>query len=183
MGEGTANHNPFAPPSADADFAVRDQPYGYGHTHGYPLASYGARWGGAFIDSLLMMAVGLPFWLVGGFLVKGSTEEFGMAPMALGFLAILGFQAYQWYLVSTTGQTLGKRWLKMRIIRENGEPVNFVTGVVVRVWVLFAAQMIPLVGSFIGLADALAIFFGENRQTLHDRLAHTLVVRIDGVVG
>lgn len=181
MGEGTTNYgNPFAPPSADADFSMRDQLH-YGH--GFALASYGARLAGAIIDGLLILVVALPLPVLAMVYDERPGPDAVWIPMGLAFLAVLGLQAYQWYLVSTTGQTLAKRWLKMRIIRDNGEPVDFMTAVVVRVWAISLAQMIPYVGSLIGLADGLMIFAGENRQTLHDRLAHTLVVRTDGLAG
>ena len=72
---------------------------------------------------------------------------------------------------------MAKAWLRTRIIRENGERPGFVHGVVLRSWAIAVLGMVPFVGSLVGLADALAIFSGTTRQTLHDRIAHTLVIQ------
>jgi hypothetical protein len=37
--------------------------------------------------------------------------------------------------------------------------------------------MMPGIGGCVGFADALAIFAGNQRQTLHDRVASTIVVQ------
>jgi uncharacterized RDD family membrane protein YckC len=174
MGEETSHPNPFAPPSEEADFSVRED------SATYPLAGLGERLLGHVIDTMLVAAVCVPPFVVGVVNDSDLSSTSSAAAMLLGCVLGLSLQAYQWYLVATSGQTLAKRWLKMKIVRENGESVGFVTGVLLRSWVLLAAGMIPFVGSFVGFTDAVAIFFGERRQTLHDRIASTLVVRIDG---
>jgi uncharacterized RDD family membrane protein YckC len=96
--------------------------------------------------------------------------------LGLIFLFSLVLACYQWYLISTTGQSLGKRWLKIRIVRLDGSLPGFVYGVVLRVWVIGALGYIPYIGSCVGLIDALAIF-GEEKRCIHDRIAGTMVVQ------
>jgi uncharacterized RDD family membrane protein YckC len=82
-------------------------------------------------------------------------------------------------MTAKTGQTLGKRMIKTRIVREStGEAPGFLHGVVLRVWLLSLAGLLPGVGNFVGLADAVAIFTGHRRQTLHDRIAGTIVIQV-----
>jgi uncharacterized RDD family membrane protein YckC len=90
----------------------------------------------------------------------------------------------QWYLVVKTGQSLGKRWLGIKIVKLDGSPVDFVSGVVLRSWVLYGTTalaqilgipflMIP--GTLLEFLDPFFIF-GRQRRTLHDRIAGTKVV-------
>jgi uncharacterized RDD family membrane protein YckC len=90
-------------------------------------------------------------------------------------LMVLSFMIYQWYLIATTGQSLAKRWLGIKIVRLDGSPVGFVNGVILRSWVVGALSNIPILGTIIGLVNPLMIF-GEERRCLHDHIAGTRVV-------
>jgi uncharacterized RDD family membrane protein YckC len=181
MGEGS-EHNPFAPPAEHADIELPRARY-----EPYNLAGYGQRVGGALLDGLLSVFTAIPGLIAFMALAKDDRAAVGrgveggdefQASMLLIFVGPLLLGAYQWYLVTKTGQTLAKRWLRMRIVREDsGALPGFVHGVLLRNWLFVAASAIPFVGGCIGLCDPLAIFFGERRQTLHDRVAGTVVVQ------
>lgn len=79
----------------------------------------------------------------------------------------------QWYLLATTGQTLGKRWLKLKVARCDGTAVNFVRMVALRSWLASTFHLLP----FVGIVGLLAIFRG-NRRCLHDHLAGTHVLTV-----
>jgi uncharacterized RDD family membrane protein YckC len=164
MGVGSTEQNPFAPPSEEADFAFAQD------AGGYRLATYGQRLAGSMVDGILYVAAAVPGASLA--LLVGERASFGGAGLGMLLLAI-----YQWSRIAATGQSLAKAWLHTRIIRENGERPGFVAGVVLRSWVMALLGMIPFIGYLVGLADALAIFSGTTRQTLHDRIAHTLVVQ------
>lgn len=178
MGEGT-EHNPFAPPAEQADFGLAPARYGSAH-----LATYGQRFAAAFIDNLLYMVTAIPGLIAGVVVAPDSFEtatgddasDFPPA-LLLVFVGPLLLAIYQWSMVAQTGQSIAKRWLRTRIVMEHsGRPPGFVNGVLLRSWAIAAAGAIPLIGSFIGIADAVAIFAGNSRQTLHDRLARTIVI-------
>jgi len=180
MGEGP-EQNPFAPPTEAADFQVAQARYDSRH-----LASYGQRFVAQFIDNLLYVAAAIPGLIVLLVLAPNvfdtssdttAADEFPAAALwVLVGPLLLAF--YQWNMVAKTGQSFAKRWLRTRIVREDsGAPPGFVNGVLLRVWLPSAAGAIPGVGGCIGLADALAIFFGDRRQTLHDRIARTIVIQ------
>jgi uncharacterized RDD family membrane protein YckC len=182
MGEGS-EHNPFAPPAEHADRELGREVYTT-----RVLATYGQRFAGSFIDGLLYMATALPgvilYFVVWRNDWAASMDDTGEANFvmakgaAVTMLGPLILAVYQWYLIAKSGQSLAKRWLRMRIVREEtGALPGFVHGVVLRQWIFFFAGMMPYVGSCVGLADALAIFFGDRRQTLHDRVARTLVIQ------
>jgi uncharacterized RDD family membrane protein YckC len=163
--------NPYAPPLAAAPPVLAARPA----EGDLPLASVGTRFAGNFLDGILFIPPLIPG---GAVLLAGGDDMATVALVVVGVGAAL-FAAFQWYLVATTGQSLAKRWLSMRIVKLDGSPVNFVSGVVLRSWVLFPLQLIPYVGNLIGLVDAVMIF-GQDRRCLHDRIAGTKVVTLRG---
>lgn len=155
--------NPYAPPAAihatpqTAMFEPR-------------LASLGARFQASLLDGVMVFVVCVPALI---FLSATDAHGPGAAAIIFGSFAMLWI--YQWYLVSTTGQTLGKRWSSIRIVKVDGSPVSFVSAVLLRSWVFSALTMLPLVGGVLALADILMIF-GSERRTVHDHLAGTRVI-------
>jgi uncharacterized RDD family membrane protein YckC len=144
------------------------------------LATRGARWWAAILDTVLLSAV----VLVATKLLRGSSCDEGLswsARQGLRSLACMPLLAYQWWLIARTGQTLGKRWTNIRIVKLDGSPVDFVSGVLLRT-ALFDAVILLLI-SF-GPRDVSSVFqlldivfiFGATQRCLHDRLAGTKVV-------
>jgi uncharacterized RDD family membrane protein YckC len=164
--------NPYQPPRADVDFGAQSTV----QTNQQP-AERGARLAAALIDGLLLTASAIP----GGVLVGiGSAGQQRMAVIVgLGFMlmgvCILGLQIYQWVLISTTGQTLAKRWMGVRIVRVDGTPLTFATGVALRAWVPALIGAIPYVGTLFALVDVCFIFTAE-RRCVHDIIAGTKVI-------
>jgi uncharacterized RDD family membrane protein YckC len=160
----SAGYNPYAPPSRDAD-----RPMGQydDEEQVQILAERGTRWGARMIDTLLWVGAGIP-----GAIVYFTTKEDGSLALFILCLAVL---VYQWYLISNTGQTLGKKWLGIKIVKMDGSEVNFVSGVILREWVLVAVSFIPFIGRFISLIDSVMIF-GQQRRCLHDNIAGTKVI-------
>jgi uncharacterized RDD family membrane protein YckC len=63
----------------------------------------------------------------------------------------------------------------LRVVRLDGTPVDFVSGVVLREWVVFGIGSVPFIGMLFRLADSVMIF-GEDRRCLHDQIAGTKVI-------
>ena len=169
--------NPYAAPAPDADLA----PPSEGWFGDAPLASPWNRLWVYLFDSLLYGVAAIPGGLLAAARLRaipivedGLTSQLVTA-YALVLLGVIAVAAYQWYLVSTTGQTLGKRLLRIRIVLRNGDPVGFVHGVLLRSWVMFLLGAFPYVGSCVNLVDILMIFTVGHR-CLHDRIAGTIVV-------
>lgn len=187
--ESTHATNPFeAPKAAPERHAPRpDEELGSAH-----LAERGTRLAGAIIDGALYLAAAIPgaiIVLVGAVTAPGSFADAGIdGPGLLGslgatigmgvvFLGFLGLAIYQWVLIATTGQSLAKRWLRMKIVKVDGSPVDFVSGVILRSWVVQALSAVPLVGGLVGLIDPLMIF-GAEQRCLHDYIAGTIVIDV-----
>jgi len=174
------NYNPYAPPTADVDQGLHSQ------VDDYVLADRGTRLGAVLIDGLLSVASFLPglvlFIALAGVdnldpsrMLRHMNDGMIFVGIAVMGLMALSFQIYQWYLISTTGQSLAKRWLGIKIIRLDGSDVGFVNGVILRSWVIGLIGNIPLVGGLVALINPLMIF-GEERRCLHDHIASTRVI-------
>jgi uncharacterized RDD family membrane protein YckC len=97
----------------------------------------------------------------------------------LGVVATLGVMGYQLYLLSESGQTIGKRMLGIQIVRTDGSQATL--GRIFLLRILVPAAINAGCGAF-GLIDVLFIF-AADRRCVHDHLADTKVVRVDAYPG
>ena len=166
-----ASIDPYAPPTTDVEVPL------YQGGPEAPLADRGARLGASILDNLVIMAVAIPIGMVYGF--RSEDEPLGAVPLAtliaLGALILL-VVVVNLRLIAREGQTLGKKWSKIRIVRSDGSKASF--GRIFGIRMLFTGALgaIPVVGPLFSVADILFIF-GEERKCLHDRLADTKVVQ------
>src|SRR5213075_3116963 len=86
------------------------------------------------------------------------------------FLLISGYFAFFEWLWS--GQTPGKRWLKLRVIREDGRPITFFEAAVRNL--LREFDIMPAPFYLIGL---ISVFISSKDQRVGDMVAGTVVVR------
>jgi uncharacterized RDD family membrane protein YckC len=153
---------PCAPPRANVDAS---EPKRDRRT---PLASRGTRLVAAFVDWLIMLVLIFPVCFLIGLALAGRPEKSWTSlilGMAIGIL--LG--------IATTGQSLGKRMMKIRIARIDGMPISFSSGVLFRAVVPYILGAIPTVGQVFAIVDILCIF-RDDRRCLHDHIAGTQVV-------
>lgn len=126
------------------------------------------------IDHALYAAAGI----VAAILIPGLKDSNLLIPF-LGLLAalLLGFFAYQVWLLTTQGQTLGKKVMGLRIVKtsdmSNG---GFVTNVLLRAVASAAVSLVPIFGTLFALADPLFLF-RDDRRCLHDHIAGTCVIK------
>ncbi len=172
-----SSFNPYAPPTADVN-----QIYLAAPDAEYILAERGSRLGAALIDWLLTMAVAVPSFV---FLASTFDRSFDdptvFMAFAAFFVSVFGFLAYQWYLVATTGQSLGKRWMGIQIVCMDGSLPGFFHGVFLRTWVLGGITSIPMLGALLSFINVLMIF-GDERRCLHDHIAGTRVIVAQSLV-
>ena len=105
----------------------------------------------------------------------GTAVGVGIAIAVLYFLA---GSIYLFVMLSTRGQTIGKRIMKIRVEKTDGSPPGFVVAVLLREIVNLIICCIPLVGTIYALVDALFVFRPDSR-CLHDHIASTGVVMAD----
>ena len=146
------------------------------------LASPGARLGAWAIDFVMFWGPAIGFSAGGGSLVDSSgTEAIGVVLFVLLGLHVVFLTSYNWYLIATRGQTIGKRWLGLRIVKDTGAPVDFVTGVLLRAWItgVLGSLILSWIGCLFWIIDSCMIF-GQERRCLHDHIASTRVVEVPG---
>jgi uncharacterized RDD family membrane protein YckC len=175
--------NPYAPPSPDADLLLGG---GIGaDTSEHILASRAARLGAYVLDMILAIPIFAGFFVLltftraldGGVYAvpwMDDSKFLGGVVLIMSIWA-LGLVGYQWYLTATRGQTLGKKWLGIRIVKVDGSPVDFISGVILRSWVTGVLGFIPYINCCISLVGYLMIF-GEEKRCLHDHIAGTKVI-------
>ncbi len=123
-----------------------------------PDASRGSRLLASIVDS----ACGIVLYMVLLF-----TDS-----MPIFLLGLAGLAAYQIYLLSNFGQTIGKQMMNIRIVKmDTGENGGFMTNVGMRAVVNGIIGIIP----FYSLIDILFIF-REDRRRIHDMIAGTKVI-------
>jgi uncharacterized RDD family membrane protein YckC len=156
-------------------------------------AARGMRLLAVIIDRILSALVALPGLLLLGPIffraivdsVQGHTPDFSgleTGSMLLG-LALLGTGSFvlgiiQIVMISTRGQSIGKRILGLKIVRfGTGAPVGFVNGWLIRSVVPSLISVIPWIG-YLFLIVNYAFIFREDRRCLHDLMADTRVVKV-----
>jgi uncharacterized RDD family membrane protein YckC len=93
--------------------------------------------------------------------------------VSLALLIAWGVVTYR--LVDANGQTIAKKWLGIKVVRSDGSKATVGRIFWLRNVVNTVISVIPLIGSFYGLIDALFIF-GERKQCVHDKIADTIVI-------
>jgi uncharacterized RDD family membrane protein YckC len=150
-----------APPPAPSYGAPPQQGYG-----AMPqLAGWGSRVGAALIDSLCGFGIYIvPFLL--GTAIGGAL---GGLLVFLGFLGALGFAIWNYAQQGTTGQTVGKKQVGLRLVREaDGQFVG--AGNSILRAIVHVVDGPCLLGYLWPLWDA-------KKQTFADKIMATLVIK------
>ena len=145
----------------------------------FALASIGNRFIACAIDhalqvvAILLMVIG--FTLIANYASIG--EQLTSAPKwVTAILIVVVFLIFSSYFAFFewlwNGQTPGKRWLKLRVIREDGRPVTFWEAAVRNL--VRTLDMMPAPFYSIGL---ISVFISSSDQRVGDMVAGTVVVR------
>jgi uncharacterized RDD family membrane protein YckC len=143
------------------------------------LASWGQRAGAGLIDYVALM---IPYWIcliiyitsmkpitvdptTGA--VSGGVSGAGIGALLLGFVYVIGIGLWNLHKAGTTGQSIGKKAMNIRLVREAD------------------GQVLGFGGAFVrGLAHALEFGIGllwplwdEKNQTFADKICHTVVIQ------
>jgi uncharacterized RDD family membrane protein YckC len=125
------------------------------------LAPIGRRIWAYLADVLILYIANLAIGFVIGVAMRGGAAQvLGCVSMLISLVITVVYDAS---LVAASGQTLGKRALKIKVVAEDG--ANVTTG---QAWGRALAKLIPF-------AQLVALFNNE-RKGIHDMLAHTRVV-------
>ncbi|MFG2558250.1 RDD family protein [Streptomyces sp. NPDC048496] len=147
------------------------QPYGEGYPQqpgygaGPVLAHWGLRFAALLIDGLILC---VPYILVGIGAGIGGTG--GGILGVIGFIAMIGLAIWLLYQEGTTGQTVGKKALGIRLLRESdGQPIGF--------GMAFVRRLAHFLDSFACYLGWLWPLWDAKKQTFADKVCSTLVVK------
>lgn len=130
------------------------------------LAGRGSRLVASILDMIIIF---LPYFLVTPFVSTASADVIS----AVGGLSILAVIIVQIVLLSVKGQTIGKKAVRIRVVRvDTGKNGGFITNVLLRGLVNGIISLIPIYA----IIDCLFIF-SDDRRCLHDKIARTKVVK------
>jgi uncharacterized RDD family membrane protein YckC len=153
---------------------------------GQPLASWGSRLGAYLIDALVLI---IPAAILAVVIIGGTWDEDSSAWEVVGtsilYLLLLSAVVllYAPLLMmrqgERNGQTLGKQFVGIRVVRDNGEQFGFgwaaLREVVVKnLAVGIASSIIPIIPWFLNFFWPL---WDDQNRALHDMAASTHVVR------
>lgn len=136
-------------------------------------AGFGRRFAALLYDWLLLLALMLIFttpmvlWVAKGAITFQNSGLWAYA-YRLGLLAI----AFGYYLINWTrsGQTLGMRAWKLRLVTDAGKPVHWSAA-----WLRLPCSVLAWAACGLGV---LWLYVDRERAALQDRLSHTRVVRL-----
>ena len=151
---------------------------------GPPLASWGSRVGATLLDGAVMLMAFLVLAIPGVALLVAGAKVAGVVVLVLGFLAYLAIQVmYGAYFMNRpgdrNGQTLGKQWVGIRVVRDNGQPFNLGQGLL-REFVVKVLLFGWVGGGFFGipwLLDVLWPLWDDEDRALHDMIVKSHVVQ------
>lgn len=164
--------NPYAAPVA----RIQDDAFAE-----LELADRGIRLVAVLIDTATMMVAVLPMLLMMPFMAPrgdaaGPDEALLVAGIGLMFVVWLALAIWNMIWLHRYGQTVGKRVMKIRVLRSDGSHCALLRIIFARWLPVAMLGMIPLLGYVFSLLDPLMIF-REDRRCLHDLIADTIVVR------
>lgn len=140
------------------------------------------RLGAILLDNLIGTLFLLPAFTI--LFAAGTFNQAGqpntplvIAGYALMGLALLILLSIQIYLLTTRGQTMGKKLMSIKIVSFDDETnPGFVRAFLLRTLVNGLFGAVPFIGALYTVVD-ICFIFRDDRRCLHDLLANTKVVK------
>jgi uncharacterized RDD family membrane protein YckC len=125
----------------------------------------GIRFVSLLIDSIIL---GVLIGVVGNVIGFGAGK--GMISWWLGLLYFIIYIAYFTYLEGSQGQTIGKMITKIKVVREDGRPIDMNQALTRNILRIIDGLIAYLIG-------AILIWRSDKKQRLGDSIAKTVVVK------
>lgn len=147
----------------------------------FPLAGVGSRFLALALDSLIQFVVGMAILVLGMLIVLPFALSHAQTTWvaAIGVLAYFLLQSgyFTFFECLWNGQTPGKRWFHLRVIKESGRPITVYDSVV--------RNLLRIVDSLPGFygVGILSALLSSNCKRLGDYVAGTVVVHEEPLAG
>ncbi len=136
------------------------------------LPSLNARCSAFLLDYILTLFP-LSMTLALAFFVKRKLmePEVGGFFQYVGYALVIGVIFFNWVYsyVRYDGQSFGKRFVGLRVIRADGQPMNYQTALI--------RLLVYLISMLCAGLGFLWMLWDENQRGLHDKIAKTLVIK------
>jgi uncharacterized RDD family membrane protein YckC len=179
-----------SPPPPGAGGLPSQAPVG-GITPGHwELSGWWRRVAAHLLDGIVIGVGALVLFLVlaaifgSGFLIGDTT---GIIAVILGFIlwfaciAVAALLYAPWMMARTNGQTLGRMAVGIRVVRPDGQPIDFGFAMLREVavkWLLFGLLLGSITGGIATLIDYLWPLWDEENRALHDLIVNTRTIRV-----
>ncbi len=152
------------------------------YAHGTPYSSWRRRVAAYVVDFLVLLALyGVPLaasWVA----IYAVTDDDATAESwsAIALYALIPIVTLPYYALTMrrggarNGQTWGKQALGIRVVRQTGEPV---TGGFALLREMLVKNLLLGICGIVQLIDFLWPMWDDYRQSLHDKIVSTFVVR------
>jgi uncharacterized RDD family membrane protein YckC len=118
------------------------------------------------IDYLLVLVTAVVFAILIGLFFR---TDVAFSENALTYFIILVFGCYYTYMLGKYGYTIGKKLLKLKVVKNDGSKLTYVNALIRFLGTLLSSLI--LVGYII-------MFFNAKRKNLHDYIAGTIVEKM-----
>lgn len=157
----------------EAELETNDE---YSHN----LASRWQRLGAAIVDTLVLLVVVIPLFILVGLLFPEYFESDSMLlemmiNLVAGLASVFVFLLINSRLLFSRGKTVGKHLLGITILDSFNYTIPAKNNLVKRYGFYFFIGYVPLVGGIISLINVLFIF-SKDKRCIHDNIANTIVV-------
>ncbi|MEU8619220.1 RDD family protein [Streptomyces sp. NPDC048623] len=153
-----------------------------------PLAESGKRIGARIIDWLIiavpLAVIGIPFRVYDRATGNGNNWDDtvnslnGGGQLVFQLISIVAFVAYDTVMTAKNGQTLGKKWMKLRVAMLNDGSTPPMNAALIRAVVLWLPTLICCACLWPLLLLILILVDKPYKQGLHDKAAKTVVVSV-----
>ncbi|MCD2466607.1 MULTISPECIES: RDD family protein [unclassified Streptomyces] len=194
---GSPGGSPYGPQGGSPYDSAPPPPYG-GYGAGYggtdplsgmpPLAESGKRIIARIIDWLIiaipLAIIGIPFKIYSRATEDGNdfgdtvNSLNGGSQLVFQLITIVAFVAYDTVMVAKNGQTLGKKWMKLRVAMLNDGSTPPMSQSLLRAIVLWLPALVCCACLWPLLLLILILVDKPYKQGLHDKAAKTVVVSV-----
>nr|CAA6817563.1 MAG: RDD family protein [uncultured Thiotrichaceae bacterium] len=167
-------YNPYRTPESEVrDIDVNDdvEP---------ELATRWSRLFAAILDTMLQLLIIMPImYYLGVFDAAAQGEELPLlTTIGLTILGIVIYLLLHGHLLKKNGQTIGKKMMKIRILRSDNRLSTLFHLITLRTLPVTLLSVIPYgIGTILSIAEVLTIFRAD-RRCVHDMIADTKVVKV-----
>ena len=142
----------------------------------FNYAGFWRRFLASFLDGIILMVVNLLIGVVTGLVlgltgVDSNSTVYTMVMSVINILNYLVMFSYYVYFIGSRGQTVGKMIMGIKVMKFDGSNPSYVSA--------FLREVVgKLLSSIVLLLGYLWMLWDSKKQTWHDKIAGTVVVRI-----